>query len=369
MPTYLEPEMLHVHRHVTGLAGWEPVVVTQKIKGEWTGPQPEIVPRSRWRELGRFASRIGFGPWQLTRAECRAFDRATAGCSILHLFFGNSALHELGLIGLRDRPSIVSFHGSDATGLIARPSSRRARMRMFRGAALVACRSKDLAMRVENLGCPPEKVRILRTVLADIPRAAFDWHPPGDGSWRLFHAGRLVPKKGGQTLLRAFRIFHDAFPLARLTMAGEGPLRQQLSLLAGELGIAGAVDFAGFLDQTALRSAFATSHIYVHPSETVDGDKEGIPNSLLEAMAGGLPCVATRHGGIPEAVTDGLEGLIVPEADHRLLAEALLGIARRPEIAAGLGARARERVIREFSPASWQSAVSAIYSEAAGRRP
>ncbi|GAB4179824.1 MAG: hypothetical protein Fur0032_20600 [Terrimicrobiaceae bacterium] len=364
VPTYLEPEMLHIHRHVLGLADWSPVVVTQKIKGHWPGPSPHIVPRSCWREVGRLAERLGLGPWQLTRKECLAIDKATRDCRLLHIFFGNSAIHELGLLGLSGRPAVISFHGSDVTGAMLAPSFLNARRRMFREAALIACRSNDLATRVRELGCPPEKIRLLRTVLSFLPPSSL-WSPPRDGKWRLLQAGRMVPKKGGRTLLRAFQIFHQSFPDAHLTMAGEGPLKEELSRLAGELGIAHAVDFPGFMDQPSLQSAFASCHIYLHPSQTVDGDSEGIPNALLEAMAASRPCVASRHGGIPEAIEDGVHGRLVPEGDPLQLARAITELARHPELAREMGVRARERVNAEFSPAAWQRGVSALYKEAA----
>src|SRR5207253_1966559 len=95
------------------------------------------------------------------------------------------------------------------------------------------------------------------------------------------------------------------------------------------LQIDGAVDFAGFVSQEELRELFYEAHIFLHPSETGrDGNQEGVPNSMLEAMASGLPVFATRHGGIPEAVQNNVSGILVNERNHRALADALIDCAK-----------------------------------------
>src|SRR5207302_8967108 len=123
--------------------------------------------------------------------------------------------------------------------------------------------------------------------------------------------------------------FRTAFPAARLTIAGDGPQLEELQSLAHELQIVDAVDFPGFVSQEGLRELFYSSHIFLHPSETGrDGNQEGIPNSMLEAMASGLPVFATRHGGIPEAIENNVSGILVNERDHRALGDALIDCAK-----------------------------------------
>src|SRR5207247_10665757 len=94
---------------------------------------------------------------------------------------------------------------------------------------------------------------------------------------------------------------------------------------ASALKVRHAVTFNGFLTQTARRREMYAAHVFAHPSRTTpDGNREGIPNALLEAMASGAPVVATWHGGIPEAVKDGRSGLLVAEGDHAAMAKALI---------------------------------------------
>jgi glycosyltransferase involved in cell wall biosynthesis len=113
----------------------------------------------------------------------------------------------------------------------------------------------------------------------------------------------LDPEERAATALRAFARFHAVHPRATFTIAGDGPQLEDLRSLARNLGISAQVFFTGFLPQEKLRGSFAESHLFLHPSELgPDGDQEGVPNAMLEAMASGLPVFATTHGGIPEAV-------------------------------------------------------------------
>ena len=133
-------------------------------------------------------------------------------------------------------------------------------------------------------------------------------------------------------------------------MAGDGELRPALVALARELGLETSVHFTGFLAPEELRQLYYEAHLFVHPSETAkDGNQEGVPNSLLEAMASGLPVVATRHGGIPEAVDHQVNGILVDERSPEQVAAALLELSRDDNLRAAFGALASEAVRRRFN--------------------
>ena len=124
-----------------------------------------------------------------------------------------------------------------------------------------------------------------------------------------------------------------------------GPLQK----LARELKIDNHVSFIGFISQEELRDIFYASHIFLHPSETgPDGNQEGIPNSMLEAMASGLPVFATQHGGIPEAIENGVSGVLVPEHNHKELAGALLDAAQDPGFLSRIARGGAEVVSEKF---------------------
>ena len=362
--TFLRPEMLHIHRQISGLRNFSPVVITQKREGDWDAERVEVVRRSAFRFLGRGAERWLGTPWQITRAESarmRAIMRRTEA-SLLHIFFGNVAVHMLPLIRSAGVPVVISFHGADVTGRIASPGFEAARREMFRHVRLVMCRSEQLAEKVGALGCEPSKLRIMRTVLP--PVQGFPRIPPADGGWHIVQASRLVRKKGIATALRAFAVFLKTHSNAKFTVAGEGPLEGELRGIASSLGISGSVEFPGFLSQAALVRLYADAHIFVHPSETVGGDVEGIPNSLLEAMASGLPSVATDHGGIPEVIQNGITGLLCREGDWQGISAALLRLAKEPELNALISMAGSEFVNKEFSAEKQIANTERLYREA-----
>jgi glycosyltransferase involved in cell wall biosynthesis len=177
-------------------------------------------------------------------------------------------------------------------------------------------------------------------------------------------ACRLIEKKGLATTLRAFASFLQRYPRATLAIAGDGPQLSELRELCCELEIDREVFFTGFLPQEKLSALYAESHLFLHPSElAADGDQEGVPNSMLEAMASGLPVLATRHGGIPEAVEHGASGLLVPERDHTALSLAMLELAADSEKYQQLSLGAARRVAALFDLRVQARVLEDIYSE------
>jgi len=363
--TYLKPEMLHISRHVTGLTAFQPAVLAQKTEGAWPGPPPIVIPRSPGRFVGRGMERISGQPWQIAQSEVDQILTALkeSNAKLLHIFFGNVAIHLLPLIRQSPIPVVTSFHGSDVAGSMVSPAYANARKELFDRCALIPCRSEQLARGVEFLlGCPEDKIRLMRTILPDIPFVPR--HVPADGVWRLVQASRLVAKKGIATSLRAFAKFLEHFPSSTFTIAGEGPLETDLRAEAQRLGIDSRVEFVGFLPQEELQGLFSVSHIFLHPSETVGGDVEGVPNAMLEAMAGGLPIVATRHGGIPEVVIDHESGFLCAEGDTEQIALAMIRLASDPTLYARTSEIAATSVREQFSAEKQIAAIEDIYQQA-----
>ena len=328
--TFLKPEMLHIYRQITALERIEPFVIAQKRENAAAFPfdKIDIVPKPATHFLRRFWFRqLQDKPWQISSREVRTLidrlDRANA--RLLHIFFGHIGVHLLPLIRAWPRPSVISFHGADVLVDMQKPAYRGATREMFDAVKLVLVRSESLRRGVVDLGCDANKIEIVR---AGIPLEQFPFRErpyPENGAWRFLQAGRLIEKKGVATSLRAFAQFAAASPNSTFTIAGEGPLLPQLRELARQLKIEDRVIFTGFISQRQLRDLLYASHIVLHPSETGrDGNQEGVPNSMLEAMASGLPVFATQHGGIPEAIEDGVSGVLVAERDHDALARALL---------------------------------------------
>jgi colanic acid/amylovoran biosynthesis glycosyltransferase len=365
--TFLKPEMLHIYRQITSLRRVRPVVIAQKRENADLFPFQEI--RVVEKPALHFLRRIWFKqiadrPWQISPAEVDAIERALTenNAQLLHIYFGHIAVLLRPLIRQWQKPSLVSFHGADVLVDMQKPAYRRATNEMLSLVKRVLVRSNSLRQAVIDLGCAPGKIEIQR---AGIPLTDFPFRErsiPGDGQWRLLQAGRLIEKKGLKTTLRAFAKLRKEFPGARLSIAGEGPQLEELQSLARELQIDGAVDFAGFVSQEKLRELFYSSHIFLHPSETGrDGNQEGVPNSMLEAMASGLPIFATRHGGIPEVVENNISGILVNERDHLALADALIDSVRSRDRRLAMGRAASESVAKNFGQTEQTRRLEEIY--------
>jgi colanic acid/amylovoran biosynthesis glycosyltransferase len=239
---------------------------------------------------------------------------------------------------------------------------------MLGAVKLVLVRSESLRRAVAALGCDPVKIEIQRT---GIPLEEFQFRErdfvAAATEWRLVQAGRLIKKKGLPVTLRAFAAFLGKYPNATLTIAGEGPLRDELQKLARELKIERSVSFTGFISQEQLRDIYYRSHIFLHPSQTGhDGNQEGIPNSMLEAMATGLPVFATKHGGIPEAIENGASGVLVPERDHEALTRALLNAAQDPSFLLRIARSGAEVVRKNFDLRPQAQRLEEIYLRTIG---
>ena len=364
--------MLHIYRQITGLKRCAPVVIAQKRENAERFPfEPvQIVPKSGTHFLRRFWFRqLRNKPWQLSDGELSKLLNVLneTRARLLHIYFGHIAAHLLPLIRAWKHPSVVSFHGADVMVDMDKAAYREATLQMLEAVTMVLVRSESLRRALVDLGCDPEKIEIQRT---GIPLGEFPFRDrvvPKNGEWQFVQAGRLIEKKGLPVTIRAFEVFVRQYPNAMLTIAGEGPLLRELEMLARELKIRHSVSFTGFLSQEQLREIYYRSHIFLHPSQIGrDGNQEGIPNSMLEAMATGLPVFATEHGGIPEAIEHGVSGVLVPERDEFALVEELLNAVQNCGFLSGIAQTGAQTVRRNFDLATQAQQLEEIYLKTIG---
>ena len=361
--------MLHIYRQISSLRRVRPIVITQKRENAERFPFEPVYRLSKpvTHFVRRFWSRqLLKQPWQISRKELDALRGILdkTGAQVLHIYFGHIAVHLMPLIKTWPHPTVVSFHGADVLVELDKPAYRRATKEMLRSVRRIFVRSDSLRRALLGLTDDPDKIAIMRT---GIPLEEFPFRPratPENGEWRLLQAGRFIEKKGFATSLRAFAEFAKAFPRAQFVIAGEGPLSSELRELARTLEVKDKVTFSGFVTQEQLRELLYQSHIFLHPSQLgADGNQEGVPNSMLEAMATGLPVFATIHGGIPEAVSNGLTGVLVGEQNHTALARELIQVAQQPDRLSQLGHAGSDLVARKFNQRAQTQRLEELYLE------
>jgi glycosyltransferase involved in cell wall biosynthesis len=231
---------------------------------------------------------------------------------------------------------------------------------LFRMAARCAdrivCVSDDAARLCGNEGVRPGTVRTIPNGI-DVER--FCSREPCAGGPAVF-VGRLSSEKDVQTLLRAMALVVQRRPSFRLAIAGDGPCAADLKMLSESLGLGPHVQFLGEVrDVPAL---YSQASMFILSSVT-----EGLPLTVLEAMACGLPVVATRVGGTPEAVVDGTTGVLVPPGEPAALAEAILRIAADDELARRMGAAGRRRAEANSDVRTMVGRYESLYQEILGR--
>ena len=177
---------------------------------------------------------------------------------------------------------------------------------------------------------------------------------------RLATIASLTSKKGHDVLLRALALLAGRGLCVAAVFAGDGPERARLELIAAELKLRDSVHFLGAVSNPA--DVLAAADVFVLPSLV-----EGLPLALLEAMRAGKPIVATSVGGVPEAVTSGINGLLVAPADDLALADAIATLAASPRQRAELGDQARATADRDFTEQRYIGALVSLYDELLAR--
>jgi len=175
----------------------------------------------------------------------------------------------------------------------------------------------------------------------------------------LLTVGRLVPRKGVDTVLRALPAVAQSLPDVAYVVVGTGPDRARLERLTDELGLREHVVFRGRVPHEDLPRYYSTADLFVMPAREDPPDVEGFGLVFLEANACGTPVIGARTGGIPDAIRDGETGLLVPPADPEAVADAVRRVLTQPDLAASLGREGRAYAVNE---ASWAHVAERMYS-------
>jgi colanic acid/amylovoran biosynthesis glycosyltransferase len=227
--------------------------------------------------------------------------------------FGQSGVVVLDACRRMDLPLIVHFHGADISKHEVLRTYADAYRSLFRQARAIVAVSRAMQQRLMSLGAPPEKMHCNP---CGVDCGVFSRASPATTGPVFVAVGRFVEKKAPQLTILAFARVHQRHPDARLRMIGDGPLLDACRDLPRGLGVAPAVTFLEAQPHSVIQEEMRNARGFVqHSVEAASGDSEGMPVAILEAGASGLPVVATRHAGIPDAVIEGTTGFLVDEHD------------------------------------------------------
>ena len=279
------------------------------------------------------------------------------GTTHLHNHFANSAA-TVGLLASR----LLGIHWSFTMHGISETDYPAGLMlgRKIGAADLVVCVSwfgRAQGMRLVD----PREWEKMHVVRCGLPFDRIPLKSPAVGQKTIICVGRLSPEKGQAGLLRAFAKVRSSHPELELRLVGDGPERSALEALSEELGVSGAVTFAGRLPEEETLAEIARSDLLVLPSFM-----EGLPIVLMEAMAVGVPVIASRVAGIPELVEDGATGLLFTPSNWDELAFGIDRLLGDEILQATLAERAKAKVAAEFDTRDSAAELARLFTSASG---
>ncbi|MGV2829976.1 glycosyltransferase [Myxosarcina sp. GI1(2024)] len=283
---------------------------------------------------------------------------------IVHCHFGYEGLKSLPLrdLGLLSGKLIVSFHGVDMTRYLQEQGDR-IYDRLFEQGNLFLPISNHWKRKLIELGCPETKIQVHHMGI-DGNSFSYVARQAQSDRLRLVSVCRLVEKKGIEYAIRAVARCIANGHAIEYQIVGDGELSDRLQQLCRELKIEDAVSFRGSQTKSDVVAILNGSDVLLAPSVTArDGDCEGIPVSLMEAMATGLPVVSTWHSGIPELVEDGISGFLVAERDVEGLAAKIEYLCQHPEARSQLGITGAKQVREHYNIHKLNDRLVEIYEE------
>lgn len=355
--TYL-PEYIH-HAPVAAAAAW---VKARRLPGypaAWAAFCRDVARDRTRNRVRRFAQ------------ACVLATRSAPGTPLYYAHFLHTPASVARYAALmRGLPFAVSAHAKD----IWTTPDWDVRDKLAACAWLTTC-TRGGAEHLRTLAADPTRIHLTYhgLDLARFPAPAAHGDAPGrDGTApgrpvRLLSVGRLVEKKGYGVLLHALARQHGHWTLAHI---GGGPLAASLRDLARDLGIAQHITWHGAKSQQDVLTALADADLFVLASRiAADGDRDGLPNVLLEAQSQHVACLSTAVSAIPELITDGATGILVPPDDAGALADALGGLIAAPDRRRQLAAAGAARVRRDFAADAGIDAIAGLLRMAPASTP
>ncbi len=281
---------------------------------------------------------------------------------IIYCHFGPNGNYGVFLKDLGMRGKLVTtFHAYDLTSYVKKEGPH-VYNHLFQKGDLFLAVSEIGKGKLVDIGCGENKI-LVHHMGVDIERFEFKERSRShDAPIKVLTIGRLVEKKGINYAIKAVGLLiKKGYDLIYI-IAGNGPLKSELDGLILQLGARGRIKIIGSVEQTVVKALMMDSDFFLLPSVTgSNGDQEGIPVTLMEAMATGMPVISTYHSGIPELVENGKSGFLVPERDVDALTDRLIYLIEHPELWPKMGREGREFVKKYYDIRKLNIKLETIY--------
>jgi glycosyltransferase involved in cell wall biosynthesis len=353
--TFLRPSEGFIYEQVAGIKQYNVEVLTREYVNQDRFPYGNV---NALANNERFSYTL--------RREASSFNKLIIDKDIrlLHAHFGVEGVYALPIKRKFNLPLITTFHGHDITRLpkftLYPPAWFNYWMHyreLQREGDLFLAVSNFIAQKLIDKGFPEEKVKT--HYLGINTDVEVKGHRKDK---KILTAGRLVEKKGTNYLIRAMAKVVQKHSDALLIICGDGPLKSDLQKTAENLGLGRNILFKGWTNQQELFALMNNTRIFALPSVTAaNGDCEGLGMVFLEAMARAVPCIGTRHGGIPDVVLDNETGFLVPERDPDQLADRIISLLSDQALCDAMGKRGRELACSQFNIVTQIQKLEALY--------
>ena len=266
-------------------------------------------------------------------------------CDLIHAQFLLSGVVGVWIKKITRRELIITAHGSDVYMIPEAGLFQKSYIRAISNANAIITVSNANKERLTTLGLPGDKIIVIPNgIELSMFNNTISTLRVHEAGIQIVWVGRMVEVKGLEYLFSAMRIIVSSYPNSKLTLIGDGPLKDKLERLAGALSLTENITFIGYVKNTEVPQYLKEADIFVLPSLS-----EGFPVVIPEAMAAGKPIVASNVGGISDAVTDGVTGFLVAPENAEWLAEKLIYLIEHPEVSVSMGKAGRKKVEEQFT--------------------